>query len=127
MTRFETVKLCARKTRDDSRFTKITLSCDGGDELAGHDVNLIPVFEGGVFVVRVKCDAEICGQRPWCCGPDHYKHVPPGECGIDECGIALKWKFNVDGRTRVLMIFNFGFGQRRLILETPVNRARTFV
>src|SRR5215208_236101 len=72
-------------------------------------------------------DAEIRRQRPWRRGPDHYEHFSPGECRINQSRIALQRKLHIDRWTRVLVIFNFGFGERRLVLETPVNWPRSFV
>src|SRR5215217_1687111 len=72
-------------------------------------------------------DAEVCRQRPGRRGPDHYEDFSPGECRIDQSRIALQGKLHIDRWTRVLVIFNFGFGERRLVLEAPVNRPCSFV
>src|SRR5215208_3633210 len=72
-------------------------------------------------------DTQICRQRPGRRGPDHYEDFSPGECRIDQSRIALQRKLHIDRWTRVLVIFNFRFGERRLVLETPVNRPCSFV
>ena len=48
----------------------------------GVAVSLIAVFEGGILEVRMHRDAEICRQRPRCCGPDHNEDFSTRESGI---------------------------------------------
>ena len=51
----------------------------------------------------------------------------PASAGSINAGSLRKRKLHVNRRTRVLVVFDFGFGQRRLIVNAPVDRPRAFV
>src|SRR6185503_16399665 len=85
------------------------------------------VLERRVFKIRMNGDAEVCRQRPGRRGPDQHENFSTSERRIDERRIALQRKLHVDRWARVLMIFNFSFRERRLVLDAPVNRTRAFV
>src|SRR5439155_23597467 len=59
--------------------------------------------------------------------PDQRENFSSDQRWINLSGIALKRKLNVNRRTGVLVIFNFRFSQRGLIVDAPVDRTRTFV
>src|SRR5262249_5609626 len=46
---------------------------------------------------------------------------------IDQLRITLERKLHINRRARVLVILNLRLGERRLILDTPVNRSRAFI
>src|SRR5689334_15531504 len=80
-----------------------------------------------ILVIRMHSDTEIRGQRPRRRGPNHDKDFASCECRIDDGRIAPERKLHVDRWAGVLMIFDFSFRERGLVLDTPVNRPRAFV
>ena len=115
---FEPVQLRTRKTREHFRVRpSSTLRRHRFDQFARNDVNLVAAFECRVLKIRMHCDPEIRRQRPWRRGPDQNKNFSTSERRIDQRRIALQRKLHVDRRARVLVIFNFSFSERRLILD----------
>src|SRR5437016_5664390 len=72
-------------------------------------------------------DAEIRGQGPWRGGPDQREYFTASERRIDQRRIAFQRKLNVDGRTGMLLVFDFRFRERRLIVNAPVHGTGAFV
>src|SRR5215217_3402732 len=128
MTRLESIELRTRKPREHLQIrSKATLRSNCFDKLTRNDINLVAIRKRRVFKIRMHSDAEVCWQRPGRRGPNDQEHLPPGERGIDQRRIAPEGKLHIHRRTSVLVILNFSFRERRLVLETPVNRPRALV
>ena len=85
------------------------------------------MLERRVLKVRMHGDTEIGGKRPGRRCPDQDEDFPASQRGIDQRRVATQGKLNVDRWTGVLLVFNFGFGKRSLIVNALVHGPRTFV
>ena len=99
----------------------------GFQQFAGYDIDLIAIRERCILEIRMDCDAQVSRQRPGCGGPDQHENFSPGQGGIDQRRITGQRKLYVHRGTGVLSVFDLGFGQRRLIVDAPVDGARAFV
>ena len=72
-------------------------------------------------------DAEICRQGPRGCRPDHYENIFARKGSVDLSRIGSKRKFYIDRRRRVLAVLNLGLGERRLVVDAPINGTQALV
>ncbi len=72
-------------------------------------------------------DAQVRRQGPRRGRPDQHKDFAARQRRIDQCRITGKRKLHIDRRAGVLVIFNFSFSQRGLVVYAPVDGAGAFV
>src|SRR3989442_1836952 len=84
---------------------------DGGKQHRREDKSLIADADLRVAERGIVSNSEIGRQRPWCRRPDQ-------DAGVRR---ADHRKFDVDTLADMVVVFDFGFGQRRAAGNTPVN------
>src|SRR5207302_8247776 len=148
MAAFKSLESCARKTRQHFwlrhlgyrnsvltlllpkthfQLTPRTHLNNRIEEFSGYDINFTAALESDVFKIGMHGDAEVGRERPRCRRPDQHEDFTACQRRIDLRGIACQWKLDVHRRTLVLMVLNFRFGERCLIVDAPVNGACAFV
>jgi len=96
----------------------------GFEQLTGYDIDFVSVLEGAYSKSGMDCDSQVRRQRPGRLCPDEHEHVATCERGIDRCRVAGQGKLDVDRGARVLLVLDFRFGERRLVVNAPVDGAR---
>ncbi len=96
-------------------------------ELGGNDVNFSAGFEGYVILVGMKRHGHRGGQRPGSGCPDDGVDFLASERGIDGRGIVKQSVLDPHRRASVVLVFDFGFGERGFIVHAPVDGAQAFV
>ena len=75
----------------------------------------------------MKGDGHVGRDGPGRGGPDEAVDLAAGERGIDLRGIGGECETNPDGRAGVVLVFDFGFGQRGAVVDAPVDGLEAFV
>ena len=73
------------------------------------------------------CDAQVRRQGPRRGGPDQHEYFASCEGRINLCRIACQRKLYINRRARVLVVLDFRFSERRLIVNAPVDGPRALV
>ena len=95
-------------------------------EFACNDVNLAICLDGGIIKIRMDGDTKVCRQCPRCRRPDDNKHILPCKGRIDLGRIRQHWKLYIYGRRRVVVILDLGLGERRLVMNAPIDGTQSF-
>ena len=127
VTALQTIQTGAPKARQYFRRCEIALRADNFQQFTGNDVNLSADLNHNILKIGMHRDAQVGRQSPWRRRPDQYENFASRQCRIDLCGIACQRKLYVNGRATVLLVFDFGFSEGSLIVDTPVNGARALV
>ncbi len=120
-------KLVAVEPGDDLGFGPAAFLRGRFEQIRRNDVNVVADFHRHVFEFRMKRDREVGRQRPRRGGPDQAVDVLPGQCGIDRRRIGRQRKANPDRRALMVFILDFGFGERRAVMDAPVDRLQPFI
>src|SRR5580704_9651003 len=94
-------------------------------KLMRNDVHVAICFDSGIFESRIKRQRHAGGKRPWCRCPDDGVNIFAFELRRNFVRVrAVLHKFvpHVDGGAGVIFVFDFGFGERGAVDETPINR-----
>ena len=90
-----------------------------GDEIALAVCRL----DDNIALLRVQGDGEVAGQRP-------RRRRPDDNIGVFSLELALRvlqGELDIDGRAGIVLILDFGLGQRRLVLGAPVHGLQALV
>ena len=74
-----------------------------------------------VFIVGVKRQPAVVRNRPRGGGPDHRRNIGPNSCGF-VFSAADAGERHPDRRAGVIFVLHFGFGQRGVVVNAPVDR-----
>ena len=85
---------------------------DGGQQTAEQNVFFLADFDLDVLKFVVVSDGEVRRQRPRRRRPDQHKRVRLADDG----------KFHKDALADVVLVFDFGFGERGAAGNAPINR-----
>ena len=80
-----------------------------------------------VFEARIVGDRHVRRDGPRRGGPDHREYLAAGQCGVDRGRVREKRKPHPDGRAVMVRVLHFRLGQRRAILDAPVDRLQALV
>ncbi len=80
-----------------------------------------------VFEMRVEGDGLRCGEGPRRRGPDDGVDLLACEGGVDRLRVACELVADVDAGAGVLLVLDFGFGERGSVVDAPVDGAQAFV
>ena len=112
---------------NDLIFRNAALCHDRVHQLFGHNIHLaVGNLYNGIAEVRVQCDADVAGQGPGCCRPDHEKQfalIQMAQFAL----IIMHRELDINCGDRIFMILNLGFCQSSLVMGTPVNRLEALV
>jgi hypothetical protein len=110
------------------RAHQAAVSDDGGHEGLGNDVGAAFAGESDVFELWVEGYRLRRGKSPGCGGPDDgVKVFYASKRRGDNGGIAGEGVADVDARRGVLLVLDFGFGERGAVVDAPVDRLEAFI
>ncbi len=75
-----------------------------------------------VVKVRMEGHGKRCRQRPWCRRPDDRRNIPAFEFRCDRPRIRRQLVAHINRRAGVHLVLHFRLGQRRAVVDAPVNR-----
>ena len=99
----------------------------GVEQIGRDDVDVAAHRDSDIFELRVERDAEVGRERPGRGGPDEAVDLFAGKRGVDRRGIGGQRETNPNRRALVVLVFDFGFGQRGAVVDAPVDRLESFV
>ena len=85
------------------------------------------LFQGDVFEVGVEGDGHGGGERPGGGGPDDGVDLAAGERGIDRRRVGGQPVAHIDGWAGVLLVLDFGLGERGTVVDAPVDRLESAI
>ena len=82
-----------------------------------------------VFKYRIDRDRKVARQSPGGRGPDHKVYViqAAGDRGDLAALVIGHVELDIDGRTRLILVFDLRLGKRSLIMRAPVDRLHALV
>ena len=94
---------------------------DTGDKRFGHNIDFpVRSLDESILLIRMESNGEVTGKRPDRGGPDQEKEF--GSINMTELSqIILHREFDIDCRTGVIVVFDFGFRESSLVLGAPVD------
>ena len=93
----------------------------------GHDVHFaVGGFHDGIGLVRMQGNGQVSRKGPDRSGPDDEVQAAQIQVG-KLAQIVAHGEFNINGGTGIVLIFDLGLGQRRLVLGAPVHRLQALV
>src|ERR1700685_756013 len=93
----------------------------------GDDGQTLRRIDRDVFEFWVEADGEVRRYGPRRSGPDEGVNVASGECRIDGSRIGRELETDIDRRARMILVFDFGFGQGGAVLDAPMDRFQSLV
>ena len=98
-----------------------------GGQPCRDNVNFAAGFEGNVIFAGMEGHRHRSGQRPGRGGPDDGRDFFARKGGIDLCGIVEQGVLYPNRGADVVLIFDFGFGERGLVVHAPIDGAQALV
>ena len=123
----------ARRTAEPFGFGSGCARENVGREIVGQQQQLVAAAIDAVARFGLERDRDVGGQRPGRRRPDHYRERQSGRAGHVRAlheSVALRFargEAHVDRGRLAFLIFDLGFGQRRLVADAPKRRAQTLV
>ena len=127
MLKVQTLHLAAGEARQFFRVLQIAFLGYIGSQPGRDDVDLAGRFERDVLFMRMERHGHRSRQRPGSSGPDDGGDFFARESRINLRGIVEQRVLHPDGWRGVVLVFNFGFGQRGLVVHAPIDGAQTLV
>jgi hypothetical protein len=75
-----------------------------------------------VLLLGMDHDGQVGGQRPGSRGPNHHRHLPPGQGRIQGGRIRGQGESDIDGGGGIVLVLHLGLGQRGEAGGAPVDR-----
>ncbi len=123
----DSVQFVAGETRDYLGFDPAALRRRGRKQIRRDDVDSVADRNRNVFILRMERDAEVGRKRPGRGGPDQAVDVLSGQRRIDRGGVRVQSKTNPNRWALVVLVFDFGLGQRRPVVDAPVDRLQSLI
>src|SRR5579884_24369 len=122
-------ELSSRKTGDDSCVLQPSILASGFGQSISNDIDLAAfrVFQRHIFVIRMEGDRHRSGQRPGRGVPDDGVYSLVNKGMIDGVRRAGERVLYPDARTGMLLVLNFGFGERGVIEDAPIDRTEALI
>src|SRR6267154_1285718 len=121
MLKFCALEMVALELGEDARFLDVALGLECSDTISGEKQLPFFGFDDYVFEVWMKGERAVVGNRPGSGGPDDGGNVRAEFCGFTAC-TTCESEFYPDAWAGVIFVFDFGFGERSGIVNTPINR-----
>ncbi len=121
------LKLFAGERGEQLQFLPIAGFGRGVYQILGDEIDNAVIFNRRVGESRVITDGEIRRNGPGRGGPDEAKDAFAGQGRIDGLGGRGQGEFHPNGRAGMVFVLDFGLGQRRAVMDAPVDRLQSFV
>ena len=99
----------------------------GWHQFGCDQIDLVPDLHGCILQIGIEGDGQVGRQCPRGGRPDHHRHLPSLESRIQQRGVRLQGKLDVDGGAGMVFVFDLGFRQSRPAGTAPVDRFQSFV
>ena len=127
MLKVQPLQLAAGEARQFLRVLQIAFLGYIGRQPGRHNVDLARGFERHVLFVGMEGHRHRSRQRPGRGGPDDGRDFLARQRGINLRRIIEQRVLHPDAWRGVVLVFNFGFGQRRLVVHAPIDGAQALV
>jgi len=112
MLEVEALELASGKVGQFARIGEAAFLGSVFRKLGSNNVDFTAGFQSHIFFVGMKCNGHRCGQRPRSRCPDNGVEFFAGERGVELCRIVEQGVLYPDGAAGVILVFDFGFGER---------------